>query len=77
MKSAFADKEDHEASAASRPFFWSVAVRLVEDNPLGIGIKCYQSHYDCYNPTGGEWGCGRAVHSSHFEVLAEPMDTLA
>jgi O-antigen ligase len=39
--------------------------------PLGIGLRNYESTYDYYDDTHGEFGTARSVHSSHFQVLAE------
>jgi len=71
IQSAFADKEELDPSAASRPHFWSVARLMVADNPLGVGPGCYSYYYDRYDTTGGFFGKGRAVHSSHFQMLSE------
>ena len=60
-----------EESALSRLHFWRVAVDMVRDHPLGVGIRNYDSAYDRYDFSGGRFGNGRSVHSSHFQVLAE------
>lgn len=61
----------NEASAQSRPHFWRVAVDMVEDRPLGIGLFNYEGAYDRYDFLNGRFGHRRSVHSSHFQVLAE------
>jgi O-antigen ligase len=66
-----ADDEERDASAESRLHFWRVAVRMASDHPLGVGLKNYPYEYDRYDDTDGLYGTQRAVHSSHFEVLAE------
>ncbi|MEM7504622.1 MAG: O-antigen ligase family protein, partial [Pseudomonadota bacterium] len=71
IASAFADEEDRETSAASRPHFWGVGVNMAVSNPFGVGLGCFNEHYDRYDPTEGEWGSGRSVHSSHFQVASE------
>jgi putative inorganic carbon (hco3(-)) transporter len=58
-------------SALSRLHFWQVAVQMAEANPLGVGLRSFDSAYDRYDFSHGRYGVGRAVHSSHFEVLAE------
>jgi len=64
-------REVGEDSALSRLHFWRVAVEMVKDRPLGVGIRNYDSAYDRYDFSGGRFGTGRSVHSSHFQVLAE------
>lgn len=64
-------QEVHEDSALSRLHFWKVAVEMAKDHPLGIGMFNFQAAYDRYDFLGGRFGSGRAVHSSHFQVLAE------
>lgn len=63
--------EVDETSALSRLHFWRVAVRMAEDNPLGVGLRSFEYAYDRYDFLNGAYGRGRSVHSSHFEVLAE------
>jgi len=60
-----------EGSAAGRLHFWRVAVKMALDKPLGIGVRNFEQAYDRYDDTGGKYGTGRAVHSSHFQVVAE------
>lgn len=60
-----------DTSALGRLHFWSVAVKIAQDHPLGIGLFNYQPAYDAYDDSGGEFGSARSVHSSHFQVLAE------
>jgi putative inorganic carbon (HCO3(-)) transporter len=64
-------EEVKDDSAMSRPHFWRVGMRMVEEHPLGIGLKQYEAAYDRYDWTRGRYGRGRAVHSSHIQVLAE------
>ncbi len=60
-----------EESAMSRPHFWRVGLRMVEANPIGIGLKQYEAAYDKYDFSYGRYGHKRAVHNSHVQVLAE------
>jgi putative inorganic carbon (hco3(-)) transporter len=60
-----------EDSALSRPHFWKVGMRMVADNPFGIGLKQYEFAYDKYDFLQGRFGRSRAVHNSHVQVLAE------
>ncbi|OUS25777.1 hypothetical protein A9Q99_20190 [Gammaproteobacteria bacterium 45_16_T64] len=72
IASAFeSDEGEMEDSAASRPHFWRTASRMVEENPLGVGLFCYNSYYNEFDDTGGQWGENRSVHSSHFQILSE------
>ncbi len=64
-------EETGETSAVSRLHFWQVALRMVADNPLGVGLRNFDHAYDRYDFLGGEFGFGRSVHSSHFQALAE------
>lgn len=64
-------EEIQEDSAMSRPHFWKVAMRMVEDHPFGIGLRQYEAAYDTYDFLEGRYGHKRSVHSSHFQVLAE------
>jgi probable O-glycosylation ligase (exosortase A-associated) len=60
-----------EDSALSRPHFWKVGLRMVAENPFGIGLKQYEFAYDKYDFLHGRFGSKRAVHNSHVQVLAE------
>jgi O-antigen ligase len=60
-----------ETSAISRLHFWKVAVDMVIDKPLGVGMYNFNSTYDQYDFLHGQFGTERSVHSSHFEALAE------
>ena len=71
IESIFAEEDERDNSAKSRPHFWGVASNMVADNPSGVGLGCYPSYYDQYDDSYGEFGSARSVHSSHFQVLAE------
>ncbi|HEV8348401.1 MAG TPA: O-antigen ligase family protein [Vicinamibacterales bacterium] len=60
-----------EESAISRTHFWQVALAMADDKPFGVGLRNYEFAYDKYDFSYGRYGHGRAVHSSHFQVLAE------
>lgn len=64
-------EDDQERSAMSRLHFWRLAVDMALDRPWGVGLKNYEAAYDYYDTSGGDFGSARAVHSSHFQVLAE------
>lgn len=71
ISSSFAEEEELDASAASRPYFWGIAMEMANDHPIGVGVGCYVSNYSSYDLTGGLYGNNRSVHSSHFAVVAE------
>ena len=64
-------EEVGETSALSRLHFWQVAVDMSIDRPLGVGLRNFESAYDMYDFSDGEYGRMRAVHNSHLQVLAE------
>lgn len=64
-------EEIGERSAISRPHFWRVAIDMVRDRPLGIGLRNFESAYDAYDFSHGEFGRKRDVHSIYFQTLAE------
>jgi probable O-glycosylation ligase (exosortase A-associated) len=64
-------EEVGDDSAISRTHFWQVAMKMAESQPLGIGLRNFEYGYDTYDFSHGRYGSHRAVHSSHFQVLAE------
>jgi putative inorganic carbon (HCO3(-)) transporter len=64
-------EETNETSALGRIHFWRVALNMVADRPLGVGLFSYEAAYDQYDFLLGEFGRRRSVHSSHFQALAE------
>lgn len=60
-----------ETSALSRQHFWRVGLQMGLDNPLGVGLRQYESAYDRYDATEGRYGTRRSVHSAHVQVFAE------
>jgi probable O-glycosylation ligase (exosortase A-associated) len=54
-----------------RFYFWGVAMTMVQDYPLGVGMRNFYAHYGAYDIRGGAYGRRRDVHSSHFQVLVE------
>lgn len=64
-------EKTNEESALSRLHFWSVAVDMAMDRPLGVGLFNYEAAYDHYDSSHGRYGSHRSVHSSHFQALAE------
>ncbi len=71
LSSAFKDQSELDSSAASRPHFWGIAHKMAQDKTLGVGVGCYPKEYEFYDPTEGEFGVKRSVHSSYFNILAE------
>lgn len=68
IMSVFADEDERDNSAASRPYFWKVARQIASDHPLGVGPGCYPLYYNDYDRAYGSF---RSVHSSHFGILAD------
>jgi probable O-glycosylation ligase (exosortase A-associated) len=64
-------EQTNETSALGRLHFWRVALDMVRDHPLGVGLFNFEPAYDRYDFTNGQFGRRRSVHSSHFQVLAE------
>jgi putative inorganic carbon (hco3(-)) transporter len=62
---------EDERSAAGRVHFWRVAMVMAADNPMGVGLGNFERNYDRYDFSFGEYGPMRAVHSTHFQALAE------
>jgi putative inorganic carbon (HCO3(-)) transporter len=61
-----------DESAAGRLYFWSVALIMSADQPLGVGIQNFNVAYDQYDASGGSaFGKSRSVHNSHLQVLTE------
>jgi probable O-glycosylation ligase (exosortase A-associated) len=61
-----------QETGEGRLHFWGVAVQMANAHPLtGIGHNAYTQVYDQYDTTSGDYGEGRAVHSSWFAILAE------
>ena len=65
-------EDDMDTSSRGRVHFWRVAVEMANKNPLfGVGPNAYNTVYDRYDFSGGEYGANRSVHSTWFGVLAE------
>ncbi|MFC1747507.1 O-antigen ligase family protein [Pseudomonadota bacterium] len=71
IASAFAEEEERDSSAASRPHFWDVAKNMVATYPEGVGPGCYPAYYNIFDHSNGLYGHYRSVHSSHFQILAD------
>ncbi len=72
ISTATEDTDTANETSEGRIHFWQVAVRMANAHPLtGVGHNAYSFVYDQYDPTEGDFGEGRAVHSSWFAVLAE------
>lgn len=71
IQSSFADEEERDQSAASRPHYWYTARLMAASNPLGVGPGCFPKYYSQFDPTYGDYGVFRSVHSSHFQILAD------
>jgi probable O-glycosylation ligase (exosortase A-associated) len=63
---------EEDSSATGRLHFWAVAIEMANAHPLlGIGHNAFNTAYDAYDFSNGEYGRGRSVHSSFFGILAE------
>ena len=72
ISSATEDTEIANETSAGRIHFWQIAVEMANARPLtGVGHNAYSRFYDQYDTSEGQYGYGRAVHSSWFSVLAE------
>lgn len=60
-----------DVTGGGRPHFWRVALEMVRDRPLGVGLRNYEAAYDRYDFSNGAYGQRRSVHNSHLQVLAE------
>lgn len=54
-----------------RLYVWGLALDMVRDQPLGIGMRNFHAMFDSYDDLQGAYGRRRDVHSSHFQVLVE------
>ena len=66
------EAEDTDRSIRSRIHYWRVALIMAEDNPfLGVGTSLFNSQYDRYDFSGGEYMRRRSVHSTWLGILCE------
>jgi len=66
------ERESLDSSAQSRVFFWNVALRMAADRPFfGVGYMLSNAAYDDYDPSNGQYGRRRAIHSAWFATIAE------
>lgn len=54
-----------------RFYLWGLAIEMVKDKPLGIGMRNFHALFGSYDELHGTYGNRRDVHSSHFQVLVE------
>jgi len=69
IRSAFAETEELDESALSRPYYWKIATEIVRDHPTGVGLNCYRQYYNNYS--NERFGVSRDVHSSHFNAFTD------
>jgi len=61
-----------ETTEANRIGFWMIGRDMANDYPFtGVGLDGYRHMYDSYDPTVGEHGQMRNIHSSWFGLLSE------
>ena len=64
--------EEADLSILSRLHFWQVAIQMANKNPiLGVGNFGFNSAYNDYDTSNGEFGTNRSVHNSWLGVLSE------
>jgi probable O-glycosylation ligase (exosortase A-associated) len=64
-------QEVGDGSALGRLHFWRVALVMVQEHPLGVGLFNYEANYDAYDFLHGMFGMRRSVHNSHLQILTE------
>ncbi|MCC6669832.1 MAG: putative O-glycosylation ligase, exosortase A system-associated [Planctomycetes bacterium] len=65
---------EQESSIAARFKSWSIAMHMIEDNPvLGVGLRNFQAHWPKYYPevTGRPPGFAYVAHNSYLQIWAE------
>lgn len=63
---------EKDSSAIGRIHFWKVALIMMKDNPLGLGLKGYKNNYEKYDFSDGLYRkSGRAVHNSFLQIGTE------
>jgi len=71
MQTVFAEDEERDNSAESRPHFWNTALLMLDTYSMGVGPGCFKAYYDEFDITQGSYGSMRSVHSSHFQIISE------
>jgi len=65
-------QDTRDASALGRLYFWGVALEMASGHPfVGVGFNAFNAAYNAYDPSVGEFGSDRSVHSMWFGVLSE------
>lgn len=63
---------NYEESAAGRLHIWKVALAMARENPFfGVGFQGYESSYNDYDFSLGEYSESRAVHSTWFGLIGD------
>jgi probable O-glycosylation ligase (exosortase A-associated) len=66
------EAQDTDRSIRGRIHYWSVALIMAQDNPfLGVGTALFNSQYDRYDFSDGEFLRRRSVHSTWLGILCE------
>ncbi len=65
-------EESDDDSIQARLHLWKVGWEMARDNPLvGCGFAAFESCYDRYDFSQGEYSSRRAAHSSWFGILGD------
>lgn len=67
------EKGGEESSAGARLKSWTVALRMIQDNPLfGVGLRNFQKGYEVYGSDFLAPGVeGHVAHNSYLQIWAE------
>ena len=72
MNTINASDEERDDSVLARFHTWRVGLAMGQDHPiLGVGFHSYEFAYDRYDFLEGEFGYGRASHSTWFGTLGD------
>jgi putative inorganic carbon (hco3(-)) transporter len=72
MGTITAEGDERDRSAQGRIHFWTTAMAMASAKPLtGVGVNGFQTSYNRYDTSDGEYGTDRAVHSMWFGLIAE------
>jgi probable O-glycosylation ligase (exosortase A-associated) len=72
IQEARQDLELADGSIRGRINFWSAAIGMANSQPVtGVGHNAFTRAYNLYDPSAGEFGPNRAVHSTWLGLLSE------
>ena len=72
MSTLTADQDQRTTLSEGRTYFWGVALQMAAAHPvLGVGHNAFIAAFNSFDASRGEYGQGRAAHSSWFGTLAD------